>query len=360
MICRDIKSALLPERAREVRAGRKPAARSNMKKAITRSRYPLTAILSSLIAASAPASAQSPTADQYPTRTVRIVVPYSPGGANDILARTVVTKAIADLGQNTVVDNRAGGNTTIGTQIVARAAPDGYTLLTVDNAYTAGPGVQVNLPYDTLKDFVRITMIALTSPVLIVHPSVPAQTVGELIALAKAQPGRLTYGTTGSGTTAHLAFAQIRLVTGIDAVHVPYKGGAPQITALISGEVSMLLSVPASLLAQIKAGRMRALAVSGARRLPSLPQVPTLQEAGIPVVVESFWGLLAPTGTNPAIVAKLQEAIDRSLKSSEMRARLDEMQFQAVGSTPAQFEEFVQREVTRWIGVVKATGLKVD
>jgi tripartite-type tricarboxylate transporter receptor subunit TctC len=318
------------------------------------------ALASLLLAVCAPASAQTGGADQYPSRAVRVIVPYSPGGANDILARTVVTKAIAEFGQNTIVDNRAGGNTTIGTQLAARAAPDGYTLLTVDNAYTAAPGVQPNLPYDTLKDFVRITMIALTSPVLVVHPSVPAKNVKELIALAKAQPGRLTYGSTGSGTTGHLAFAQLKLVTGLDAVHVPYKGGAPQITALISGEVSMLISVPASLLAHIKAGRMRALAVSGTKRLTSLPDVPTLQESGIPVVVESFWGLLAPAGTPAAIVTKLQEAIDRSLKSPEMRTRLDEMQFQAVGSTPAQFDEFVQREVTRWVGVVKATGIKVD
>jgi tripartite-type tricarboxylate transporter receptor subunit TctC len=168
-----------------------------------------------------PAGAQSPAIEQYPAKTVRIIVPYSPGGANDILARTVVTKAILELGQNTLVDNRAGGNTTIGTQLAARAAPDGYTLLTVDNAYTAAPGVQANLPYDTLKDFVRVTMIAQTSPVLVVHPSVPARTVKELIALAKAQPGRLTYGSTGSGTTGHLAFAQLKLVTGFDAVHVP-------------------------------------------------------------------------------------------------------------------------------------------
>ena len=168
-----------------------------------------------LLAVCTPASAQTGAADQYPSRAVRVIVPYSPGGANDILARTVVTKAIAEFGQNTIVDNRAGGNTTIGTQLAARAAPDGYTLLTVDNAYTAAPGVQPNLPYDTLKDFVRITMIALTSPVLVVHPSLPAKTVKELIALAKAQPGRLTYGSTGSGTTGHLAFAQFNLVTGI-------------------------------------------------------------------------------------------------------------------------------------------------
>ncbi len=312
------------------------------------------------LATHVPAEAQPAGGEQYPAKPVRVIVPYSPGGANDILARTVVTKAIAEFGQNTLVDNRAGGNTTIGTQLAARAAPDGYTLLTVDNAYTAGPAVQTNLPYDSLKDFARVTMIAQTSPVLVVHPSVPARNVKELIALAKAQPGRLTYGSTGSGTTGHLAFAQLKLVSGLDAVHVPYKGGAPQITALISGEVSMLISVPASLLSHIKAGRMRALAVSGAKRLPSLPDVPTLQESGVPVVVEAFWGLLAPAGTPAVIVNKLQESIDRALKTADMRARLDEMQFQAVGNTPAQFDEFVQREMTRWVGVVKAAGIKVE
>ena len=323
--------------------------------------YPIfVVLLSVLVMVSPPAGAQTAGGDQYPSKPVRVIVPYSPGGANDIFARTVITKAIAEFGQNTIVDNRAGGNTTIGTQLAARSAPDGYTLLTVDNAYVAAPGMQLNLPYDTLKDFTRITMMAATSPVLVVHPSLPVKSVTELIALAKVQPGRLTYGSTGSGTTGHLAFAQFNLVTGTKMIHVPYKGGAPQITALISGEVSMLMSVPASLLAQIKAGRMRAIAVSGAKRLPNLPDVPTLQESGVAVVVEAFWGLVAPAGTSAAIVGKLQEAIERSLKTPEMRARLDEMQFQLVGSTPARFDEFVQREVTRWIGVVKATGINAD
>jgi tripartite-type tricarboxylate transporter receptor subunit TctC len=306
------------------------------------------------------ASAAHAQTDRYPSRPVRVIVPYTAGGANDIFARGVVTRAIADLGQTTIVDNRPGGNTTIGTQLAARAAPDGYTLLSVDNAYTIGPSVQVSLPYDTLKDFARITMIAMTSPLLVVHPSIPATSVKELLALAKSQPGRLTYGSTGSGTTGHLAFAQIRQVTGMDAVHVPYKGGAPQITALISGEVSMLLSVPAPLLAHIKTGRMRALAASGAKRLNALPQLPTLQEAGVSVVMDSFWGIVAPANTNAAIVKTLHEAIARVLQQPDSRARIEEMQFQPVGNTPAQFDTFVEREVNRWLGVVKATGAKLD
>lgn len=311
------------------------------------------------------ACALAPTAlhaqgDAYPSRAVRVVVPYTPGGGNDILARTVVAKAIGDLGRNVIVDNRPGGNTTIGTQAVARAAPDGYTLLTVDNAYTTGPSVQINLPYDTLKDFARITMMANTSPILVVHPSVPATSMKALIALAKAKPGSLAYGTTGSGTTAHLAFAQLRIVTGMDAVHIPYKGGAPQITGLLSGEVSMLMAVPAGLLPHIRSGRMRPLAVSGSKRLAALSALPTLQEAGIPVVVDAYWGLVAPAGTPPAVVAKLQEAIERALRAPDILARLEELQFQPVASPPADFETFVQREVTRWVGVVKATGLKVE
>ncbi|HTE16302.1 MAG TPA: tripartite tricarboxylate transporter substrate binding protein [Burkholderiales bacterium] len=298
--------------------------------------------------------------ERYPSRPVRVVVPYTAGGANDIFARMVLTRAVADLGQTTIVDNRPGGNTTIGTQLAARAAPDGYTLLNVDNAYTIGPSVQINLPYDTLKDFTRITMYASTSPVLVVHPSLPVKSVKELLALAQAQPGRLAYGSTGNGTTGHLAFAQIRQVTGMDAVHVPYKGGAPQITALISGEVSMLLSVPAPLLSHIKSGRMRALAVSGAKRLNALPDLPTLQESGVAVIMDSFWGVVAPAGTNAAIIKTLHEAIERVLKYADTRTRLEDMQFQIAGSAPAQFEAFVEREVQRWVGVVKATGAKVE
>jgi len=315
----------------------------------------LPCVLLTMVNASAIAQSE-----RYPSRPVRVVVPYTAGGANDIFARMVLTRAVADLGQTTIVDNRPGGNTTIGTQLAARAAPDGYTLLNVDNAYTIGPSVQINLPYDTLKDFTRITMYASTSPVLVVHPSLPVKSVKELLALAQAQPGRLAYGSTGNGTTGHLAFAQIRQVTGMDAVHVPYKGGAPQITALISGEVSMLLSVPAPLLSHIKSGRMRALAVSGAKRLNALPDLPTLQESGVAVIMDSFWGVVAPAGTNAAIIKTLHEAIERVLKYADTRTRLEDMQFQIAGSAPAQFEAFVEREVQRWVGVVKATGAKVE
>jgi tripartite-type tricarboxylate transporter receptor subunit TctC len=318
----------------------------------------LRAIYAAALAFPAYALAQS--AEQYPSKQVRVVVPYTPGGANDIFARTVVTKAITDLGRGTLVDNRPGGNTTIGTQLVARSAPDGHTLLMVDNAYTIGPSVQIAMAYDTLKDFARVTMIARTSPILVVHPSVPARNIKELIAVARREPGLLSFGSTGSGTTGHLSFAQLKLVSGVDAVHIPYKGGAQQVTALLSGEVSMLMAIPAGLLPHIKTGRMRPIAVSGSKRLAALPDLPTLQDSGVPVVVDAFWGTVAPAATGAAIVNKLQEAIAAALKSPEMHARLEEMQFQSVGSSPAQFEAFVQGEVARWVKVVKAAGVKVD
>jgi tripartite-type tricarboxylate transporter receptor subunit TctC len=321
---------------------------------------PADLVLIACALAAASASAQTPASAAYPARTVRVIVPYTPGGGNDLLARMVVARALTDLGGNAVVDNRPGGNTVIGTQLAARSAPDGHTLLTVDNAYTTAPSVQHKLPYDTLQDFVRVTMMAKTSPILVVHPSVPARSVQELVALAKARPGQLAYGSTGSGTTAHLAFAQIKHVAGIDAVHVPYKGGAPQVTALVSGEVSMLLAIPSGLLAHIQSGRMRPLAVSGATRLGALPELPTLRESGVNVVVESFWGVVAPAGTPAAVAAQLQGAIARALGYEEVRAKLRALQFQPVGTSPAEFESFVRSEVERWIGVVKATGAKVE
>ena len=312
------------------------------------------------VCAAVPASGQSAASVAYPAKPVRVIVPYTPGGGNDVLARMVIARAVTDLGGTTIVDNRPGGNTVIGTQLAARSAPDGYTLLTVDNAYTTAPSMQPKLPYDTLKDFSRVTMMAKTAPVLVVHPSIPARSARELIALAKAKPGQLTYGSTGSGTTAHLAFAQIRQASGMEAVHVPYKGGAQQVTALVSGEVSMLLAIPSGLIAHIDAGRMRALAVSGESRLAARPDWPTLRESGIDVVVESFWGVVAPAATPAALVSRLHSAIAQALGYDEVRGRLTALQFQPVGSTPAQFEAFVQSEVKRWIGVVNATGVKAD
>jgi len=299
-------------------------------------------------------------AQPYPSRTVRIVVPYVAGGASDVMARVVVSKAIADMGQQGVVDNRAGGNATIGMQMVARAAPDGYTLGVVDAAFTIAPSVQVNLPYNPVNDFEPVTMLATTALILVVHPSLPVKKISELVTLAKARPGQLTYSSTGSGTNTHLAFAQIKLATGMDAIHVPYKGGAAQITALLSGEVSFALAGPAAISPQIRAGRARALAVTGAQRLAAFQDVPTLNELGLRVVVTPFYGVVAPAGTPAEIVSRLNQILVKQLRSPELAPRLSEMQFEAVGNSPEEFSAFIRSEIPKWVKVVKATGAKVD
>ncbi|GAA4325812.1 tripartite tricarboxylate transporter substrate binding protein BugE [Pigmentiphaga soli] len=296
--------------------------------------------------------------DAYPSHAVRVIVPYVPGGASDIMARTIVTGAVADLGQTAVVENKPGGNAMIGSRQVARSDPDGYTLLVVDAAFTIGPSVQTDLPYDPVKDFAPVTMLATTSPILVVHPSVPVHSVKELIAYSKT--GKLSYGTTGVGTNAHLAFAQMKLATGMDGIHVPYKGGNAQVNAVLSGEVSMALALPASIVPQVQAGKVRALAVASPKRLAVLPDVPTLQELGVPVVVQSFYGLVAPAGTPRAVIDKLHDASVRQLKSPEWAARLKELQFQPVGDTPAQFGQFISSEVQKWSGVVKRAGVKLE
>ncbi len=295
----------------------------------------------------------------YPSRTVRVIVTYAPGGGSDILARLIGAKASEETGQPFVVDNRAGGNATIGTQAIARAAPDGYTLGVIDTALTINPGLFNKLPYDAVKDFAAVTLIASSPLILLVHPSVPVKNASELIALAKARPGQLTFSSAGSGTAIHLSQELFKSITGINAIHVPYKGGGPSVTALLAGEVAMSFNTPATIAPHVKAGKARALAITGAKRYPGLPEIPTLIEAGIKgVEADPYWGLVAPAGTPPAIIARLHEVWTKHINAPDMRQRLLDMGFAPSASTPAEFAAHIKSDVAKWGKVIREAGVQ--
>ena len=299
-------------------------------------------------------------AQNFPSRPVRILVPYVPGGAVDITARLISTKASAELKQQFIVDNRPGGNTTIATGMVARAAPDGYTLGIVDSAFTIEPNLSVKLPYDPLRDFVPISILTSTAFVLAVHPSVPVKTVAQLAALSRSKPGQLAYSSGGSGSMSHLTLEQFKLVTGIDAVHVPFKGGAASANAVLSGEVSYTAASQTALVQYIKAGKLRALAVTSNRRLDSMPDVPTFAESKLNVEVSQFFGLVAPAGTPARIVTKLNETMVRLLRSTDMTARMAELGLEVIASSPEAFADYIRKDIPKWAQVVKAAGIKSE
>jgi tripartite-type tricarboxylate transporter receptor subunit TctC len=312
-----------------------------------------------LVSATAASSWAGETAAQYPSRPIRVIVPYAPGGVSDITVRLVSSKAMTELGQTLVVENRPGGSSTIGITAVARAAPDGYTIGAVDAAFTITPSL-MKVPYDPLKDLAPITILTTTAFLLVVHPSIPARSVAELVALAKSKPGQLTFSSTGSGNNVHLALEQFKMLTGIDATHVPYKGGAPSVNALLSGEVAFTLASRPGMVPHIKAGKARALAVTGAKRLPELPDVATFAEKGLRFEVAPFYGLVAPGGTSPEIVNKLNHAFVTAIKSPDIRTRLDDLGLDGIGNSPREFADYIRTEIPKWARVVKATGAKID
>ncbi|MGE5522357.1 MAG: Bug family tripartite tricarboxylate transporter substrate binding protein [Rhodospirillaceae bacterium] len=299
------------------------------------------------------------TAGTYPLRPIRVIVPYAPGGVSDITVRLVTTKASTSLGQQFIVDNRAGGSSTIGINMVAHAAPDGYTIGSVDAAFTITPSL-MKVPYDPVADFAPITALTTTAFLLVVNPTVPAKNVKELVALAKARPGTLTFSSTGSGNNVHLSLEQFAMLTGMKAVHVPYKGGAPSVNALLSGEVDFTLGSRTGMVPHIKAGKARALAVTGNRRLPELPNVPTFDEQGLRFEVAPFYGMVAPARTPKAIIDKLNRALVEAMKSPDIAARLDDLGLDPIGNSPEVFADYIKHEIPKWAKVVKATGAKLD
>ena len=309
------------------------------------------------LAIAAPAFSQS-----FPSRPVRFVVPFSPGGSVDTLARTFSPKLADALGQQIVVDNRAGGNGDIGMLIVARAPADGHTIVLGYIANIAiAPSLQSKMPYDPVKDFAPITQPASSPNVLTAHPSVPAKSLKELIALAKASPGKLSFASTGVASVGHLTGELINNLAGIKITHVPYKGSGQAVTDILGGHVNIMYSGFSSTLAHIKAGKLRALAVTGAKRSPALAEVPTISEQGFPGVEATAWyGVLAPAGTPKPVIARLHGDFVKILKQPDVAQRLDGLGFEIVGSTPEQFGAYIRSETRKWAKVVKASGARPD
>jgi tripartite-type tricarboxylate transporter receptor subunit TctC len=308
------------------------------------------------------AVAAAPAADaQYPAKPVRLIVPFPPGGGTDAMARVLGPKLGEALGQTVIIDNRGGAGATIGTELASKAPPDGYTLLLMTITNAIGASLYPNLKFDLVRDFAPVTRLATTPHIVVVHPSVPARTVKELIALAKARPGALVYSSSGTGTVSHLAGEYFGFLTGTKMLHVPYKGGGPSVSALISGEVSIGFATMPSVLAQVQAGRLRAIAMTTAQRSAALPNVPTVQDAGVkPYDVGSWYGLAVPAGTSKEIITRLHDATVKLMVLPDVKERLALSGFEVIVSTPEQYGDFVRTEVERWAKVVKASGAKAD
>lgn len=300
-------------------------------------------------------------AQGFPTRSIRLVVGYPPGGLTDGVARTLAPGLSESLGQQVFVDNRGGGGSTIGTDIVAKAAPDGHTLLVADQALITNPSLYAKLPFDTLKDFQPVLLVGAASLVIVVHPSLPVRSVKELVALAKSHPGDINYASGGNGTATHLAGELFKQVAGVQMVHIPYKGAGLAIIDLLGGHVSLMFSSVGAAAPHANAGKIKALAVTGESRIQVLPGVPTLAEAGYPAAsVVGYWGVLAPASIPRDVLDKLGSAIAAVVKRPEVRQRLLDQGVDPTGSGPGEYDRIIRAEIGRWAKVIKQAGIKVD
>lgn len=307
------------------------------------------------------AATQPVTGVSYPVKPIRVVVATAAGGGIDLVARRVGAKLTEAWGQPVVVDNRAGAAQTIGTDIVAKALPDGYTLLCISSTHTMIPGLFRDLPFDAIRDFAPITMLALAPNLLVVHPSIPARTLSEFITLAKTKPRQMNYGSSGNGSLGHLGMEMLKSMTGMDFVHIPYKGAAPSLTAVLSGEVSVLITQIMTAVPHVRAGRLRALGNTGSRRSPAVPDVPTIAEAGVPGFEGSSWfGMVAPSRTPPALVAKLNAEFVRIMNLPDIRAYFTSNGAEPVADTPQEFAATIRSEIAKWGKVIKTVGITPD
>jgi tripartite-type tricarboxylate transporter receptor subunit TctC len=292
-------------------------------------------------------------AQNYPTHAVRIILPYPPGGSLDALGRMVFDRMSQSLGQQFVIDYRPGASGSIGTELVARAAPDGYTILLNTLPFVVNPSLYKKLPYDTVKDFAPVSLMASSPFVLVVHPSVPAKSVAEFVALAKRQPGKLNYSSAGIGTNLHVAAELFKNLTKTDIVHIAYKGGGPALIAIVGGEADLAFIGVQPALPHMQAGKLRALGITSAKRAPSLPDLPAIGETVAGYDFSSWWGMLAPAATPPAIVQTLSDAIARASRTPDVAKRFEQEGVEIVAGTPAQFAANIKSDIARWAKVIK-------
>lgn len=315
----------------------------------------IAASLAGLFTLSMPAAA-----DEFPSKPIRFLVPYPPGGGNDVVARAIAQKLTENLGQAVVVENKPGGTGMIAGDTLAKASPDGYTIMIDQPSIVVNPSLYPSIPFD-VRELSPVTMAVTADNLLLVHPSVPATTVSDLIKLAKSQPGKLNYASTGSGGPQHMVMEQFKSAAGLDIVHVPYKGGAPATQATVAGEVQMQFISVSTALPHIKAGRLRALATAGARRNPIVPDLPTIAEAALPGFENVIWlGIFAPPKTPPAVVDRLNAEFAKALNAKEVRDRLTAAGFAIVASSPDAFAKVVNEETTRYAKIVKEANIKAE
>ena len=300
-------------------------------------------------------------ADTYPSKPIRIVVPFAAGGAVDVVARAVGQRMSEQMGNPVIIEDKPGASANLGAEFVAKSPADGYTVLLGANGLATNMTLFRNLGFDTAKDFAPVARVGYAPLVLVVEASSPAKSLKDLIAMAKAQPGALTYGSAGNGGSGHLAAELLKLTNKIDVLHVPYKGGAPAMTDLLGGRISFMLNNPLEVLANIKSGRLRALAVASSKRVPMLPDVPTFTEAGVPGYTASvWWGLVAPAKTPREVVAKLSSEALKALENEGVKEKLANLGAVVDPAGPDEFGRFLKEEIDKWSGVIKATGIHAD
>lgn len=309
-----------------------------------------------LLVGALPANAQS-----YPSKPIKLVVPWAPGGGIDNLARVVGEKLAENLGQPIVIENRPGAASSVGTAFVAKAAPDGYTLILSNTTHSINATLYRALPYDSVKDFAPVMFVASSMGVLVVYPAFPAKTIKDLVTVAKAKPGTINYGSAGNGSIQHLAGELFKSMAQVDLVHVPYKAGGTVVVDLLSERVAVYFPPIAQIMPMITSGKLRPIAVTGLQRSPLMPEVPTVSEAGLAgFEVIDWYGIQAPAGTSPEIVARLNGELSRILNTSEMRERLRSRGYEISGGTPQKFAELIEADIRKWAGIIKTSGAQLD